>query len=588
MNVGNGKARRPKVWLNVTSSVNWTRPAVGVIRVERALARELSAILGPDRFSLCIWRDGRFVEWLEDAKTPGTRELDAAVDLLLPRVASFDIARPFVLRALRKFAISGGSSHSPDDIELKIPARGGESLQPERGDFVISAGLDWDYEYSQRFHEMARKRGLRIISCCYDLIPVLFPQYCVGEVAKRFTEYFIGLCWGSEAVLCISRQTQRDFVQLCRKLGAPDRPTAVIPLGDNVPVAGGETSDTVKAICRRPFILFVSTIERRKNHEVLYRAYHRLARQGRANDLPQLVFVGMPGWGTGDLLKDIELDPLTRGKITQLHQVSDSELNELYRHAAFCVYPSLYEGWGLPVGEALAMGKAVIASSEGSLPEVGGDLVRYVDPWDVAGWAEAIWQWVSDPEQVRIAERAVRRQYVSRTWAKTAEAVVALIDGLPARPELLMLQPAPGYDMSTYAGVHVGAAIEATGAAGLLLFGPHWRLRAGTYRARVHGRRMRPGSETIRLEIASDTGTTQHHRWTGTVAATDSAVELAQAVFRIERDVDDIELRIIVEDGSSLRIDAVEFAPESEAAPAEATPARAATPRPEPRALGTR
>ncbi|NHK97943.1 glycosyltransferase family 4 protein [Rubrivivax benzoatilyticus] len=574
--------------MNVTSSVNWTRPAVGIVRVERALARELAALLGPDRFRLCVWRDGRFVQWLEEAGTSDAREVDAAVDLLLPRVASFDIARPFVLRALRKFAVSSGTAPSHDAIHLKIPASGGESLEPERGDVVISAGLDWDYEYSQRFHEMARERGLRIVSCCYDLIPVLFPQYCVGEVAKRFTEYFIGLCWGSEAVLCISQQTQRDFSQLCRKLGAPDRVTAVIPLGDNVPMAGGETSDAVKAVCKQPFILFVSTIERRKNHEVLYRAYHRLARQGRAADLPQLVFVGMPGWGTGDLLKDIELDPLTRGKITQLHHVTDSELNELYQRAAFCVYPSLYEGWGLPVGEALAMGKAVISSSEGSLPEVGGPLVRYVDAWDVAGWAEAIWQWVSDPEQVRSAERAVRRQYVSRTWAKTAEAVVALIDSLPARPELQTLRPVPGYDMSTHAGVHAGARIEATGTAGLLLFGPHWPLRAGSYRARVHGRRVRPGSETLRLEIASDAGTTRHHQWTQAVTASDVAGELAQAVFRIERDVDDIELRIVVEDGSWLCIDTVEFTPEIDAAPAGTTPGRAATPGPRPQALSAR
>ena len=72
----------------------------------------------------------------------------------------------------------------------------------------------------------------------------------------------------------------------------------------------------------------------------------------------------MPGWGVGDLLKDIELDPLTKGMIVQLNHVNDAELLRLYESSMFCVFPSLYEGWGLPVGEALSLGKAVLCSIE--------------------------------------------------------------------------------------------------------------------------------------------------------------------------------------------------------------------------------
>jgi glycosyltransferase involved in cell wall biosynthesis len=573
MNAPGRSAPPPTVWMNVTTSVNWTRPAVGIVRVERALARELAALLGPERFKLCVWRDGRFVEWVDEIRPAKTAELDAAVDLILPRTASFDVARPFVLRALRRFATGSTDNGETKALQLQVPVGGRESLQPVRGDIVISAGLDWDNAYTAHLHELASEHGLRFVTCCYDLIPVLFPQYCVGDVARRFSEYFMQLCWGSEAVLCISRQTQQDFTALCRNLGAPERPTVVIPLGDNVPEGGGEVGDAVRVLGQKPFILFVSTIERRKNHEVLYRAYHRLARQGRAADLPQLVFVGMPGWGTGDLLKDIELDPLTKGKITQLHHVTDSELNHLYRHAAFCVYPSLYEGWGLPVGEALSMGKAVIASREGSLPEVGGPLVRYVDAWDVAGWAEAIRQWVDDPEQLRLAERAVRRHYTSRTWAQTAEAVAALIDSLPPRPDLQGLRPVPGYDMSTHVGVHAGPAIEATGDAGLLVFGPHWPLRAGRYRACISGQRCRDGVERFELDVVSVAGTVRHHHTELRAEAAAGSTVLAQLEFELTRDVDDVELRIEVEEGSALRIECVEIEPL-----ASASSGRAATP----------
>lgn len=101
-----------------------------------------------------------------------------------------------------------------------------------------------------------------------------------------------------------------------------------------------------------------------------------------------MVFVGMEGWGVGELLKDIELDPLTRGLIVRLNRVSDAELRVLYEAARFCVFPSMYEGWGLPVGEALSMGKVVICSNRGSLPEVG-EVVRYVDPRNPQAWADA-------------------------------------------------------------------------------------------------------------------------------------------------------------------------------------------------------
>ena len=559
--------RQPTVWMNITSSARWTRPPVGIVRVERALAKELAALLGPDRFKLCVWRDERFVEWVDEPAPREAAALGAAVDVILPRTASFDIARPFVMRALQRFAIGQGDTATGDALRLQIPAQGAPALQPARGDVLISAGLDWDYPYTDRFHALAREHGLRIVTCCYDLIPVLFPQYCVGEVAQRFTEYFLQLCWGSEAVLCISKQTENDFRQLCRELGAPERQTVVIPLGDSVPGAGGEIGDQVRAICRKPYILFVSTIERRKNHEVLYRAYHRLARQGKGRQLPQLVFVGMAGWGTGDLLKDIEIDPLTQGLITQLNHATDSELNHLYQHAAFCVYPSLYEGWGLPVGEALAMGKAVIASNVGSLPEVGGALVRYVAPWDVAGWADAIWEWVETPQKVMQAERAVRKGYRAREWAQTARVVADLIDSLPPSPTAQRFTLSAGYDMSTMAGMHAGPSVQATGLAGPLLFGPHWPLRAGSYTVRLTGGRKSAVDETIVVEVASGAGKVLHQRHSTTLTQPIVSGLLADFGFTLGRDVDDFEIRCLVEAGSTLRADAVEVARVAPAVP---------------------
>jgi glycosyltransferase involved in cell wall biosynthesis len=368
------------------------------------------------------------------------------------------------------------------------PKNAGQGIA--RGDILVSVGLDWDHPYVDKFQHLSDAMGIKIVTCCYDLIPILLPQYCVGHVASKFRDYFTKLSWSSSLILCISQHSRNDYVEFAQKIGAPQADTLVIPLGDNVPkeanrrTVGDDVADDVSPdvlrVTETPFLLFVSTIERRKNHEVLYRAYHLLARGGHADRLPKLVFVGMPGWGVSDLLKDIELDPLTKGLVVQLNHVSDADLGYLYEKALFCVFPSLYEGWGLPVGEALACGKAVVASAQASIPEVGESLVTYLDPWNARAWADEILALVDNPERVRSMENAVRREYRVRTWRDTATVVKGALDRL-REPADVAITLYPGYDLQTSTGTPCGEAIRSTGAPGSVTHGPYRTLPAGTY-----------------------------------------------------------------------------------------------------------
>lgn len=139
--------------------------------------------------------------------------------------------------------------------------------------------------------------------------------------------------------------------------------------------------------------------------------------------LPDLIFVGMRGWGVQELLSDIALDPRVQGRIHLLHHVSDAELAELYQHAYFTVYPSLYEGWGLPVAESLAFGKFCLCSDTSSLPEVGGEWVEYLDPWDIPTWVERLRHYISHPEEVARRNAAIAEGYRPHCWAQTAETI---------------------------------------------------------------------------------------------------------------------------------------------------------------------
>jgi glycosyltransferase involved in cell wall biosynthesis len=131
----------------------------------------------------------------------------------------------------------------------------------------------------------------------------------------------------------------------------------------------------------------------------------------------------MHGWGVENLMKDIELDPRTKGHITILNEINDSDLIALYKNALFTVYPSLYEGWGLPVAESLAYGKYCLASYASSIPEVGNDLIEYLDPYDVACWARRLDELSQNDEFIQEKEKLIKISYSPVSWTDTGAAV---------------------------------------------------------------------------------------------------------------------------------------------------------------------
>jgi glycosyltransferase involved in cell wall biosynthesis len=479
---------RPTIWMNLTTTANWNRPAVGVVRVEQSLYAALSKILPAASFKKCVWLDGKFVEYEPSVKVAPIR-LQRVIDALLPDIPSMSSARSEILRSLENAGVEETLDYEGDErLEISILNQAvtrSEESAPVAGDVIVTVGLDWDQPFSREFYRLRKKDGLKIITCCHDVIPMLYPQYCVGDVARHFKEYFLQLIWGSAGVLCFSEQSKRDLTAFRESVGAPRRPVRVVRLGDSIPNKNGIISDGVKEIAAKPFVLFVSTIERRKNHEVLYRAYHQLCASGHRLKLPKMLFVGMPGWGVNDLMKDIELDPLTRELFVQLHHVTDAELNFLYEHTSFCVYPSLYEGWGLPVAEALVYGKAILCSNRGSLPEVGGALVKYLEPWDTAAWSAAILELVESPAKIRALEQGVKANYVQKSWSGTAKATVNLINEIidedAGKPTVIL----PGYECQTLAGEHIGACIRSNGERGHMLYGPYISHAPGCYELQV-------------------------------------------------------------------------------------------------------
>jgi glycosyltransferase involved in cell wall biosynthesis len=228
----------------------------------------------------------------------------------------------------------------------------------------------------------------------------------------------------SGAVICISEATRRDLVARFPWMG--ERVT-VVPLAAD-PRFGQPASDAdVSSLLQRhgldrPFVLSVGTLEPRKNLVRVIEAHAALPQALR--DSHPLVLVGPRGWESEEILARAGAGEST---VLVLGQVPDEELSSLYATCtAFC-YPSLYEGFGLPLLEAMAAGAACVTSNVSSLPEVGGDAVLYVDPLsveDIRGALETLL--TSEAKRSELGERAARRA-AGFSWDRTAGSVLETI-----------------------------------------------------------------------------------------------------------------------------------------------------------------
>jgi len=291
-------------------------------------------------------------------------------------------------------------------------------------------GLDWNQKDIAYLYELKQKIGFHVLLFCHDIIPVRIPHMCCESATIQFSRYFANIAQCADEIFCISEHTKKDFQKLLSELGVLPPALPLIRLGCQLPVIDDDASiaANVKELLAQRYILCVSTIERRKNQEVLYRAYDRLV--GEGTDLPLLILVGVSGWGVDDLLSDIRLNPKTQKYIKILNHVEDSDLVRLYQNCYFTVYPSLYEGWGLPVAESLAVGKFCLASNATSIPEVGGDFLEYIDPWDVPKWTERLKWYFDQPDVVHKLSSKIAREYKPRAWKETAEHIISKAQNL--------------------------------------------------------------------------------------------------------------------------------------------------------------
>lgn len=302
-------------------------------------------------------------------------------------------------------------------------------------DIFVTVGLIWDYLPLEKIYARKAEQGFKVVGMIYDLVPYKVPEYCLG-VPPSFFKSVVDLIWCADEILTISKLTKQDVEEFVSKYQLP-HPTIVDVsyLGMDVGVLqDGYVPDRaeldVSALRPGKFVLQVGTMEPRKNHALTLTAWRLMAKEGFPELMP-LVVVGAQAWGVGDVLEMAKRDRCLSPKyFVHSNRVSDQTLLWLYKNCFMTVYPSFYEGWGLPISESLVHGKFCLTGDNGALVEAGAGYAEHLSPFDVMGWARRLKELMQHPEEVESKNARIRAEYKGLSWAASSAAFFGLVDQL--------------------------------------------------------------------------------------------------------------------------------------------------------------
>ena len=445
--------------LDVSSAIRWLGPPVGISRVAQELARYVRAerpdivlafydpligfralrpqwadiVLDPlatiDPVRLARRGPGQELRWwhaprypimeaLEHCRLTASSSRGAGIAAMLQSLLMLGrVKAPFVDSTDHRVAVVHPSC-ALEDAPL--------ALGP--GDTLVL--IDTWNKKPDEIEIQKRQLHFRLAALCYDLIPLTHPEFYSEEDVRDFRWFWNRMFAVVDLLMVTSQCVRSDVLRYCRANAIPTPDSKVIQLGYDLPTST-DSNHLPHGLEPGRFALVVATIEPRKGHAMLLDIWQRLL----AECIPQrrrfkLVFVGRPGWKVEELMGRIERACEPGGMLLYFRDLSDAGLPPLYREAAFCLLPSISEGYGLPIIEAFSFGKAVLASNGGALPELVDDLSPCLDPSDGEVWYQALRRWIEDPGQRQVYEQRIRSSFSHPTWREASARFFAAVEGI--------------------------------------------------------------------------------------------------------------------------------------------------------------
>jgi glycosyltransferase involved in cell wall biosynthesis len=400
----------PCIWLDISMSfLYWEGGISGIIRSELTFAKYIYELYP------CV----RFFAWSH------SKYFEVQPDMLMWLFNSNDLTTNYkwFQDFWKHHESSGAGSRNP--FASGVPSEDNPRILKTFTDnsIVLFTCIDWDQSRIKAAIEMGQKgRNILFSQLIYDMTPFLVPHLhapatCAGY--RPFVEY---VSRNFDHIIYGGRTAMRDAITIQKENSWPTPMSDFIEFGSDISSSQPSNLDIEilrKFSIQEKFVLTVGTIEPRKNHETLYKAYLMMLSKDPSVDLPMLIIVGKKGWKSDDFLGVFELDKRITNKIIIISP-SDAELDVLYRNCLFTALPSFYEGWSLTLPESLSYGKFCLTSKVDPLIETARDLVEYIDPLDTAEWGKRIYFYSQNLPLLREKEDFIKKHWEPLSWRRSA------------------------------------------------------------------------------------------------------------------------------------------------------------------------
>lgn len=346
-----------------------------------------------------------------------TFELARSLALLAPS-DEFELISPFPFRAElsdQQLPLNLRTRKAPVNLLSKRWWAVGLPSYVGRAEYALFHGTNYDIPLWKR---------CPTVVTIHDLSVILHPHLHTPRIARRARRRLPVMARAATMIITATEAGKRE---VCEHLKVGPERVAVTPYAPRRAFRPVPLEQTVEVRRRLgvedEFLLFVGTIEPRKNLFTLIRAYEEILRRNSLR--PQLVIAGMQGWLMDDLFSYIKRAGIG-DRLCFTGYLSEEDLSALYSSCRVFIYPSLYEGFGLPPLEAMACGAPVITSRIGSIMEVVGSAARLIEPTDAEALAQSIIKLLEDDGERERLRRAGRERALRFTWEKTAQQTLGI------------------------------------------------------------------------------------------------------------------------------------------------------------------
>jgi glycosyltransferase involved in cell wall biosynthesis len=465
--------------------------------------------------------------WFDGARAPtGIQriQMEIAAPLLRPGAAAPSVTlavfRPesgtwralphLFFHRLAGLSRTGTDPAEPAWQEAVVRARDALAAAPElgfeEGSWLVNLGSSWTLpDYHRAVRQARAQFGLRYAPLVHDCGPVVAPEHSPPEVTANFARWLASICAEADLILAVSEATARDVIRLRADClpGLPEAPVRVLRPDAAPRPLPPQPHPGLAALRGQPYVAFVATVESRKDHLFVLNAWLALLRR-RGAAVPKLVLAGRTGFGAGPALALLERAPQLANRVLRLEDLPDGALAGLVRGALFTVYNSAHEGWGLPVTEALAAGKVVVAPGHSGLLESGAGLALHFEPGSEPAFLALVERLLDDAGYRRALEARVASGLRLRSWEAVAEELLRLLMEAPDGPPAPRA-PAPGTMLRL-------AVIEGRRPSAAMLWADRLRDGMGWHAPEGWGCWTRPGRAVLRLpvEVAAGEGLRLH------------------------------------------------------------------------------